>query len=100
LAAAAAYDLARRRAVVFGGLAGASNFAGTLELVDGAWAAPGPVSSPPSRAFASAAYDEVDREVVMFGGVGSNGPIAETWMFAAPDLSAAAIWTPGPLGPP
>ncbi|MBK8100692.1 MAG: hypothetical protein IPK26_26695 [Planctomycetes bacterium] len=74
-----AYDSARDRVVLFGGLAGGVRVGDTW-LFDGTnWAVGAPTNLPPARAGFPLAYDPGRARVVMFGGIGPAGVLADTW---------------------
>jgi hypothetical protein len=77
-----AYDPARHRIVLFGGVGAAPQ--GMLHdtwVWDGRmWTQEHPSVSPPACAFAGMAYDGATRQIVLFGGAGANtGALDDTW---------------------
>lgn len=79
--AAGAYDEARHRYVMFGGIDAAETFHGdTLEWDGATWRVLSPQTVPDARKGAAMAYDSARRVVVMFGGSLANGGLAaDTW---------------------
>lgn len=81
---AAAYDSARGRIVVFGGLTADGVSADTLEFDGQAWVARTFETTPPARWGASMAFDPVRRRMVLFGGAADEAgatPLADTWVY-------------------
>lgn len=80
---AMAYDAARQRVVLFGGLTavGPTTVSSQTWTWDGAtWTQIGNVASPLARAGHAMAYDSARQRVVMFGGVDAQGvEFADTW---------------------
>lgn len=81
MGAAAAYDDARGRVVVFGGIhpEDETGAVETWEWDGRGWELMVADSAPPPRAMAAMAYDPVRRRVVLFGGFWRNGPLDDTW---------------------
>jgi len=87
---AVAYDSARDRFVIFGGMADPgclyndpmSPFADTIELGDGTWSYPAPSPSPRPRAAHAMVFDEKAAVTVLFGGH-PNGidELGDTWLW-------------------
>lgn len=81
---AAAYDAARGRIVLFGGLfntSSSSTYYGDTWEWDGTnWHEVTPTTSPPARAYHAMAYDADRQRVVLFGGFEFNhGGFDDTW---------------------
>ncbi|MBL9016286.1 MAG: hypothetical protein JNL83_19010, partial [Myxococcales bacterium] len=80
--AAMAYDAARDRVVLFGGVAGLvtgeSVVAETWEWDGARWSLRPAASSPSARAHHAMVYDAKRERVVLFGG-GAAGELADTW---------------------
>lgn len=77
-----AYDAARDRVVLFGGLGGDGSVrSDTWEWNGTAWknVTPAGVTNPPGRVSAAAAYDPVRGRVVLFGGITGPTFLADTW---------------------
>jgi hypothetical protein len=87
-----AYDAARRRIVMFGGI-GSCDFAHETWLFDGDWSAATPGTVPQRRDVVPLAYDPIREQVVMFGGrlydgvCDFDGPWGddETWLWDGTD---------------
>jgi hypothetical protein len=97
---ALAYDLARRRSVLFGGRGTAGRFADTWEWDGSGWSDKTPVSgNPGARDDHALAYDAERRCSVLFGGYGGPGIgfFDDTWCW---DGSAWANVTPASGRPP
>lgn len=93
---ATAYDVARRRTIVFGGSDG-SNALGDTWLWDGVtWTQPTLTVSPPARALAVMAYDPARARTVLFGGVGASGLLGDTWEWDGSSWSQVATTGPSP----
>lgn len=78
---AMAYDAARARVVLFGGLDGRGELGDTWSW-DGtvaAWTKMAPETSPSPRHGHAMAYDAARGEVVLFGGRDGSGVLADTW---------------------
>ncbi len=93
---AAAYDVARDRLVMFGGLDNSFSITGrTLEWDGATWTDVTPVLSPAARFGAAAAYDEDHHVVVMFGGSDFGQSFEDTWIWDGTN------WTDvtGPMSP-
>ncbi|MBI3447641.1 MAG: hypothetical protein HY049_01780 [Acidobacteria bacterium] len=76
---AIAYDSARGRVVLFGGVGDSGLLSDTLEWDGTAWVNVTPAVSPPARYGHALAYDSSRGRVVLFGGNGLNGFLADTW---------------------
>ncbi len=91
---AMAYDQARGRVVMFGGLGPLSE---TWEWDGVTWLQRMPVHVPPPRTGHSLAYDFVARKVTLFGGVGGSPVIetlGDTWTWDGTDWTEA-LSSPG-----
>lgn len=77
--AAMAYDVARRRLVLFGGAAGSIMRGDTWEWDGTTWIQLLPAVSPPARTRTTAAYDPSRRRVVVFGGENPGVTYGDTW---------------------
>lgn len=93
-----AYDEARDRAVVFGGLSGFSYLQDTWEWDGGSWTQQQPSGSIPSRRRAAAmVYDAARGVTVLFGGRdGSGTALSDTWQWDGTSWTEAMI--AGPTG--
>ncbi len=76
---AMAYDIARHRTVLFGGLSYPNPVADTWEWDGDAWVRRLPVANPPARTLHAMAYDVARERIVMFGGNGASGLLSDTW---------------------
>lgn len=81
---ALAYDAARQRVVLFGGVTqftlGGVTLADTWELDGQGWSRRTPVTSPPARANHHLAYDSSRQRVVLVGGSSENDVLfTDTW---------------------
>ena len=77
-----AYDSARRRTVLFGGMDNSSfalPLADTWEWDGKVWTQIKPPTSPPARQEHSMAYDSARKRTVLFGGVTIGKALADTW---------------------
>jgi hypothetical protein len=78
---ALAYDLVRRRTVLFGGSAGGA-FADTWEYDGTQWSAVATVAAPPARLGHALAYHSSHGRSVLFGGITFSGQaLADTWLY-------------------
>ncbi|MBK8232988.1 MAG: hypothetical protein IPK72_20990 [Candidatus Eisenbacteria bacterium] len=88
---ALAYDSARGRTVLFGGVEVSSYVSDTWEWDGSNWTRQNPAVSPPARSGHALAYDSARGRTVLFGGfyaVAGNGSyLSDTWE-----------WDPGPPG--
>ncbi len=82
-----AYDINRRRVVLFGGYV-YENHTSNWEYKDGTWEWDGtnweqrlPTESPPGRVKHAMAYDPVRGIVVLFGGHNASGDLGDTWVW-------------------
>lgn len=86
-----AYDAARQRIVMFGGLNSSNEtLADTWEWNGAAWLQLAPLHAPVARAFFAMAYDAARANTVLFGGyVGPLG-LADTWTWNGTDWTQLA----------
>jgi hypothetical protein len=85
-AASTAYDSARQRVVLFGGLVGSASLGDTWEFDGVTWlpmGAPGPIA----RGYAGLAYHPGMGRTVLFGGNASGSEMGDTWLWDG------AAWT-------
>lgn len=78
---AMAFDEARGRLVLFGGLDENGEFSGDTWEWDGSLWVRRNVSGPSPRALSSMTYDSNSRKTVLFGGEDGNGAIGDTWLW-------------------
>src|SRR5687767_6671464 len=76
--AAMAYDAARQRVVLFGGI-DVTALGDTWEWDGVSWSQRNPVVNPTPRSLHAMAYDAARRRVVLFGGQDSSGLLGDTW---------------------
>jgi hypothetical protein len=76
-----AYDSARQRSVLFGGLASNGNLGDTWEFDGTNWAQVSPATSPSARYGVMLCYDPLRNQTVMFGGSTATSALNETWTF-------------------
>lgn len=78
---ATAYDVARDRIVLFGGvsLGRERPLSDTWEWDGSRWTRLMPTVSPAPRAAAAMVYDAARQRVVMYGGATQDGPLGDTW---------------------
>ncbi|MFN7972624.1 MAG: hypothetical protein U0166_09790 [Acidobacteriota bacterium] len=89
-----AFDGARGRVVLFGGLAGAAYKNDTWEYDGSAWAAgPAAPGAMAGRCAHAMAYDAGQARIVLFGGLAASGFKNDTWEYNG------AAWTQGPAAP-
>jgi hypothetical protein len=76
-----AYDSARKRLVLFGGIGDSSNFADTWEWDGDTWVERMPATRPSARFGHAMVYDSARGKVVLFGGFNndSNAFLGDTW---------------------
>jgi len=75
-----AYDVARDRVVLFGGLGSSAYLDDTWEWNGSAWTNVTPASgNPPGRWYHSMAYDAKRNRIVLYGGWDANGRFNDTW---------------------
>jgi len=90
------WDLARQRAVVFGGAGPNGVYLNDLwewNGTTGTWTNPTPGGAQPTaRAYHTMAYDSVRQKVVVYGGTDGTNSFDETWEWDG----AAQTWTQGP----
>jgi len=79
--AAAAYDPAIGRVMVFGGGAGGGYINDTWSWTGTDWKQLNPSGSPSAREGARMAFMKGSGRVVLFGGEDANGPLGDTWSF-------------------
>jgi hypothetical protein len=93
---ALAYDSARQRTVLFGGLHGDPGLDDTWEWDGTVWTRRSPAQSPPARYGAALAFDSARGRAVLFGGRNATTPLADTWEWDG------TTWHPrgSPLVPP
>jgi Galactose oxidase, central domain len=77
--AAAAYDLARRRMVLFGGLVPTGVLGTTWTWNGASWVRRTPPLAPSPRAVPGMAFDSARAVVVLFGGYNGSNDSADTW---------------------
>ena len=97
---AMAYDSARQRAVLFGGLHAdtVTLFADTWEWDGANWLARFSQHYPSPRRNAAIACDSLRQRIVLFGGRDANGPLAETWEWDGTDWTQRfPVTSPPPL---
>ena len=78
-----AYDEARSRLILYGGVASGASFTSATWLYDGtSWANASPATSPPARRYHALCYDAKRQEIVLFGGEGEGSiPLNDTWVW-------------------
>jgi hypothetical protein len=98
MAHALAFDGARGRAVMFGGMVSAPErlVAETWEWDGSDWTLRQPSHSPSARERAAMVWDEVSGRVVLFGGAAGALPLGDTWMWDGIDWRMLAP----PTSPP
>ncbi len=74
-----AYDAARQRVVVFGGVDGNGSSLGDTWVWDGSYWTQVAETGPSAREGHSTAYDAVHQEIVLFGGNDGATQFADTW---------------------
>ncbi|MEZ4368565.1 MAG: kelch repeat-containing protein [Kofleriaceae bacterium] len=94
--AAAFYDQARHRIVMFGGRGNGGALADTWTWDGAAWRQPASAASPTPRSGAAATYDGVRGEGLLFGGSGA-ATVDDTWRWTAAGWILA---TPATRPPP
>jgi hypothetical protein len=82
---AMAFDSARGRIVLFGGVDSLGALSDTWEWDGTRWAHRAPNASPPAREGPALVYDSNRGVVVLFGGTGPNGALADTWEWNGTD---------------
>lgn len=80
---AMAYDAARGKVVLFGGVDAGGNTLGDTWVWNGTtWIQMSPANSPPARSAEAMAYDEARSQVVVLGGSRAPlPPLADTWVW-------------------
>ncbi len=77
-----AFDSARGRSILFGGVpSSGAPTAGTWEWDGSAWTQLAFNAAPPARSFPAMAFDSARGRTVMFGGAGQGGELGDTWEF-------------------
>jgi hypothetical protein len=98
---AMAYDVARNKTLMYGGVNGQNTVVGELWEYDNAtqvWSLISQASAPGARQGASLVYDSVNHLFVLFGGASSGAAIGDTWQFdpvAQSWAKTVAAGTPG-----
>jgi len=88
---AMAYDDARGRIVLFGGVNGAGLTSNQTWIWDGSdWTQANPPTSPPERFGHAMAYDPVRQTIVLFGSYGDFGESNDTWLWDGSNWTQAA----------
>ncbi len=77
--AAMAYDSARGRIVLFGGVGDGAELGDTWEWDGSDWIERTPASSPPAREYGALAYDRTRQRAVLFGGFDGVSYLGDTW---------------------
>ncbi len=80
-----AYDVARDRVVLFGGVGSGGPLDDTWELDGEGWRRIKTAHRPPARASHVMAYDAERGVVVLFGGAGSTNHLNDTWEYDGAD---------------
>jgi|GEM_PF-1401491 len=91
-----AYDSARGRIVLFGGLIGGTPQGDTWEWDGTSWTQRSPEHSPPACHSAGMAYDSARGVTVLFGGVTAGGYSGDTWEWDGEDWEYQTSAGPGP----
>jgi Invasin, domain 3/Galactose oxidase, central domain len=78
---AMAYDAARKRVVLFGGLHGSASLNDTWEFDGTTWSKISVPQSPAPRSLSSLTYDPTIQRVVLFGGFSGALYLNDTWEF-------------------
>lgn len=95
---AMAYDSARRKTVLFGGVGSSgTELADTWEFDGGQWA-PGPVGSvtPPARQRHAMAYGSFQGQLLLFGGAKQGGVFGDTWKWDGTNWTLLTTNGPSP----
>lgn len=93
-----AFDRARGRAVLFGGVDGARLLDDTWEWDGTQWSAGAPPTTPGPRQYFAMNWDENTGRVLVFGGAGPNGLLGDTWAWDGSTWTALnPPTTPGAL---
>jgi hypothetical protein len=91
-----AYDDARQRVVVFGGIVGVGVLADTWEWDGTNWSPRSTAVQPPPRALHAMAYDAGRQRVVLFGGLINLGQaFNDTWEWDGATWTPRTVTTPG-----
>ena len=77
---AMAYDAARQRVVLFGGLTSAGHRNDTWEYDGSTWTQVTPATMPGARDSHAIAYDSARQKMILFGGY-HGGPLNDTWEY-------------------
>lgn len=83
--ATAAFDQARQRVVMFGGLAGAGTLADTWEWDGSNWTQVAAPTTPPSRGFGGMTFDSGRGVIVMAGGSDNLTQMLDLWEYDGVD---------------
>jgi hypothetical protein len=75
------YDAATSTAVLFGGVNGHGELAGTWTWDGSTWTKQHPATSPAARSAESMAYDPATGTAVLFGGNGTSSLLGDTWVW-------------------
>ncbi len=98
--AALAFDPARSRMVLFGGLSPSSFFDDTWVWDGTDWTQITPFPRPTQRSSAAMAFDPVRSELVLYGGVASGGVMrTDTWTWDGTTWTDRSATTAGPTVP-
>jgi Galactose oxidase, central domain len=82
------FDPISNTTILFGGLVDTYGYPGTRQQGDANdtwtwdgtdWTQLNPVTSPPTRQYATAAFDAARGQIVVFGGLGDSGILNDTW---------------------
>jgi hypothetical protein len=92
-ALAMAFDSARKKIVLFGGV-GSGPLNDTWEFDGTSWTQAQPTESPSPREGACMTYDVARGVAVLFGGSNATTDFSDTWLYDG------TRWTLGPTGPP
>jgi len=93
-----AYDIARRRVLLFGGVSETSpQLDETWEWDGTTWTRITPALSPPARDRPEMAYNPARRRIILFGGVGAFAEyLDDTWEWDGTSWTQLAVSTPAP----
>ena len=97
---AMAFDTARGKTVLFGGINDAEVSLNDTWLWDGVnWTEASPAHRPSARENAAVAYDSVRQVVVLFGGIDGNGRVLnDTWLWNGADWAQQSPQQSPPAG--
>lgn len=96
--AAAAYDAARGKVIMFGGARGTRSLSETWSWDGTSWTQLSPAHVPPARTGHSMAYDATRQRVTMYGGSSPVlGALADTWTWDGTDWIDMRAANPGGL---